>query len=204
MLRSVLTTFATAAVCVTLIAPKALANPETEAFIQTNLDKGYSILNNATLSDAQRREQFRALLLQLAASRRIALFTLGSYAMGAPSDVVDSFVVAFANYSIAVFEKGLSRYEGQTLKVTGSMDRAADDSLVQANLISPRRPEPTKVMFRVRRTETGTPTITDLLVDGVSLATTERNDFLAYLQQHNGNIPELAMRLNTMADKPVN
>ena len=204
MLRSVSSAFAMAAVCLTLIAPAALANPETETFIQKNLDKGYTILNNMTLSDAQRREQFRALLLGLAASRRIALFTLGSYAAGSPSDVVDNFVAAFTNYSIAIFEKGLSRYEGQTLKVTGSLDRAADDSLVQANLLSPSRPEPTKLTFRVRRTETGVPTITDLLVDGVSLATTERNDFIAFLQQHGGSIPELAMRLNAMGDKPLN
>ena len=204
MLRPIPAAFATFAVCISLIAPKAQANPESEAFIQQNLDKGYAILNNTNLSDAQRGEQFRALLLELAASRRIALFTLGSYAASAPPGVVDNFVAAFANYSIAVFEKGLSRYEGQTLKVTGSMDRAADDSLVQANLLSPSRSEPTKVAFRVRRTETGAPTITDLLVDGVSLATTERNDFLSYLQQHNGSIPELTMRLNAMADKPLN
>jgi hypothetical protein len=38
------------------------------------------ILNDIALSDAQRREQFRAFLLNLAASRRIALFTLGPYA----------------------------------------------------------------------------------------------------------------------------
>lgn len=204
MLRSVSAAFAMAAGCIALSIPEALANPQTEAFIQQNLDKGYLILNNTTLSDAQRREQFRALLLELAASRRIALFTLGSYTMGAPSDVVDNFVAAFTNYSIAVFERGLSRYEGQTLKVTGSMDRAADDSLVQANLLSPSHSEPIKVAFRVRKTEAGAPTITDLLVDGVSLATTERNDFLAYLQQHSGSIPELTMRLDAMTDKPLN
>jgi phospholipid transport system substrate-binding protein len=193
--------FVSATLCIALTAPAARANSETESYIQKNLDKGFSILNNKVLSDAERREQFRALLLSLAASRRIALFTLGSYAMSATPDAVENFVAAFTNYSISIFEKGLSRYEGQTLKVTGSMDRAADDSVVQAELASPSHAQPTKVAFRVRRSETGAPTITDLLIEGVSLATTERNDFTAFLQRHEGKVSELTTRLNEMSDK---
>src|SRR4029077_4837824 len=63
-----------------LVPSDARATPATEAFIQQNFDKGYLILNSTSLSEAQRREQFRSLLLDLAASRRIALFTLGPYA----------------------------------------------------------------------------------------------------------------------------
>jgi phospholipid transport system substrate-binding protein len=186
-----------------LMAPESLASPATEAFIQQSFDKGYTILNSASLSDAERREQFRTLLLGLAASRRIALFTLSSYATGAPPATIDAFVEAFTNYSIAVYEKGLNRYEGQALKVTGSADRAADDSVVQAELASPNpsNGQPIKLAFRVRRNEAGAPTITDLLIQGVSLATTERDEFTAFLKQHDGNIPELIKRLDSMADK---
>jgi ABC-type transporter MlaC component len=55
--------------------------------------------------------------------------------------------------------------------------------------------------FRVRRNEAGAPTITDLMIGGVSLATTERDEFTAYLKQHDGSIPELIKRLDAMADK---
>ena len=208
MLKSVSALCALAVLCMMFMAPEARATPATEAFIQQNFDKGYAILNNTSLSDAQRREQFRALLLELAASRRIALFTLGSYAAGAAPPTVDAFVEAFTNYSVAVYEKGLNRYEGQALKVTGSLDRAADDSVVQAELVSPNpsNGQSIKIAFRVRPGETGASTITDILIEGVSLATTERDEFTAYLQQHDGSIPELIKRLNGMADKrePLN
>jgi phospholipid transport system substrate-binding protein len=208
MLKSVSALCAMAAFCTMLTAPEARATPATEAFIQQNFDKGYMILNTTSLSDAQRREQFRALLLGLAASRRIALFTLGSYAPGAAPPAVDAFVEAFTNYSVAVYEKGLNRYAGQALKVTGSLDRAADDSVVEAELVSPNpsNGQLIKIAFRVRRSETGGPTITDILIEGVSLAATERDEFTAYLQQHNGSIPELTKRLDAMAEKgtPLN
>src|ERR1700681_675998 len=119
---------AIAALCAMFAASGARANPATEAFIQQSFDQGYTILNDASLSEAERREQFRVLLQGLAASRRIALFTLGPYAAGAAPADIDVFVEAFTNYSIAVYEKALDRYKGQALKVTGSADRAADDS----------------------------------------------------------------------------
>ena len=80
-----------AALCSMLAAPSAWASPETEGFVQQNFDKGYMILNSPSLSDERRREQFRALLIDLAASRRIALFTLGLYAKSAaPAELDES------------------------------------------------------------------------------------------------------------------
>jgi phospholipid transport system substrate-binding protein len=191
---------AAAALCAMFAAPAAQANPATEAFIQQSFDRGYAILNNASLSDSERREQFRALLLGLAASRRIALFTLGPYAASASLADIDAFVVAFTHYSIAVYEKALDRYKGQTLKVSGSTDRASDDSVVQAALANANGP-PFLVAFRVRPDENGAPTLTDIQVEGVSLAGTERADFTAFLKQHNGAIAELVKTLDALAEK---
>jgi phospholipid transport system substrate-binding protein len=192
---------AVAALCMMLGATRAQATPATEGFIQQNLDKANAILNNASLSDAERHEQFRTLLLGLAASRRIALFTLGPYAAGAPPAELDGFVDAFTHYSIAVYENALDRYKGQTLKVIGSSDRAVDDSLVQTELIGPSNAPPVKLAIRVRRGENNAPVITDLSIEGVSLASAQRADFTAYLQQHNGSISGLATNLNALSDK---
>jgi phospholipid transport system substrate-binding protein len=192
-----------AALFVALGAPHAQATPASEAFIQQNLDKANIILAATSLSDAERHEQLRALLLGLAASRRIALFTLGPYANGAARADLNAFVGAFTNYSMAVYENALDRYKGQTLKVTGSVDRAADDSLVQTEFVSPEpsNAPPIRLAFRVRRAENGAPTITDIQVEGVSFASAQRADFTAYLQQHNGSIPELAKNLNAVSER---
>ena len=71
------------------------------------------ILNSPSLSNEQRRDQFRTLLIGLAASRRIALFTLGAYAKSAAPAELDEFVEAVKNYSVSVSEYGLNQYSGQ-------------------------------------------------------------------------------------------
>ncbi len=200
MLKTILAACALATACAAIGVSDAAASPATEAFIQQRLDKGYTILNSTSLSEAERRDQFRALLLQLVASRRVALFALGPFAAGANPADLNVFVEAFTKYTVALYEKQLSRYQGQALKVTGSTDRAADDSTVQADVIdaNPSNRQADNVAFRVRPNEIGNPTVTDIVVDGLSLATMARVEIGVLMLQCNGSIPELSHRLDAM------
>ena len=48
-----------------------------------------------------------------------------------------------------------------------------------------------EVAFRVRKTSEGKPIITDMQVEGIWLALSQRSDFTAFLQQHNGSVQAL-------------
>ena len=187
-----------AALC--LMTPPALAaaaNP-AEAFIQQNIDKGYTILNNASLPDDQRRMQFRNFMLGLTDVKRIGTFTLGQYANSASKADIDAFNAAFTDYAVAVYETRLGKYKGQSLKVTGSDQRAADDVVVNADVVNPAAPPNAPVIkaaFRVRKTMDGKPIITDMQVEGIWLALSQRSDFTGYLQQHGGNVAALTENL---------
>ena len=188
--------FCALALCIALLsfaAPaRAAAANSTESFIQQNIDKGYAILNNTQLSDEQRRMQFRNFMLALTDTKRIGAFTLGQYANSAPKAEVDAFANAFTDYAVAVYESRLGKYKGQTLKVTGSQERAADDVVVNADVVSAASGgQPFKVAFRVRKTSDGRPIITDMQVEGIWLALSQRSDFTAFLQQHNGSVAAL-------------
>jgi phospholipid transport system substrate-binding protein len=173
---------------------RAAAANTAEGFVQQNIDKGYVILNNSQLSDGERRGQFRDFMLGLTDTKRIGTFTLGQYANSAPKADVDAFTNAFTDYAVAVYESRLSKYKGQSLKVTGSVERAADDVVVNADVINPgaaSNAQPFKVAFRVRKTSDARPIITDIQVEGIWLALSQRSDFTAFLQQHNGSVTAL-------------
>jgi len=183
------------------VAFAAAASP-AETFVQQNIDKGYAILN-ASLSDDQRRAQFRTFMLGLTDTRRIGMFTLGQYATGASKADLDKFTDAFIDYAVAVYESRLSKYKGQTLKVTGSSERAADDIVVNADVVNPNSSngQPFKVGFRVRKTSDGHPIITDMQVEGVWLALSQRSDFTGFLQQHGGSLAALTDNLHMQAQQ---
>lgn len=186
-------------------AQAASANP-AEAFVQQNVDRGYMILNSQSLSQEQRRAQFREFMLSLTDPRRIGMFALGQYANSASKDQIEDFVVAFTDYAVATYETRLSKYKGQTLKVTGSLARAPDDVVVNADVVSPGNgnAQPIKVGFRVRKTADGRPIVTDIQVEGVWLALSERSDFTGYLQQHGGNVASLTQLLKTQTQQMRN
>jgi len=175
----------------------APAADPAEAFVQENIEKGYAVLNSTTLSDEQRRAQFRDFMLSLTDARRIGMFTLGQYANSASKEDIEAFINAFSEYAVAVYESRLSKYKGQTLKVTGSVQSAADDVVVNTDVVNPGTPnaQPLKAAFRVRKTSDGRSIVTDIQVEGVWLALSQRSDFTGFLQQHGGRLPDLTTDL---------
>ena len=181
-------------------APQSAA----EAFIQNNIDNAYAVLGNPSLSPAERDARFRSFMLSLMDTGRIGRFTLGPYANSAsPADVAD-FEKAFTDYAIAVYESRLSEFKDLKMRVTGSAVLGKDDTVVAAFASGPELPDPAKpvrIGFRVRTDSNGRLIVTDMDVEGIWLALWERADFTSFLQQHGGNVGELARHLRSEADQ---
>ena len=187
--------------------PAAAAQNVAESFVDENIHKGLDILKNKSLSATQRRDQFETLLLGLVDVRRIALFTLGQYRRTAPPEDVEAFVGAFRNYATAAYQSYFSRYTNQQLKVIGSTQRNPTDFIVQTQLIDPGSSQaPAEVDFRVR-TDAGKPVLVDVAYQGIWLSLEERDQFVAFLGQNNGNVRTLIAHLSELAvnlGKPSN
>ena len=178
--------------------PAAAATP-AETFVNDNIQKGLSILRDQKLTTDQRRDQFQALLLNLVDVPRIALFTLGQYRRTAPQADIDAFVAAFRNYATAAYQSYFSKYTDQTLKVTGSTQRSPTDFIVQSQLIDPGSSQPpAEVAFRVR-TDGGKPVLVDVAYQGIWLSLEQRDQFVAFLGQNNGNVRTLIAHLSDLA-----
>jgi len=182
-------------------AMTAEAAVPAESFISDNIQKSLSILNDPSLTSAQRSDQFEHLLLGLTDMKRIATFTLGQYCASASKAELDEFAAAFQNYSVSVYRSYLSRYAGQTLKVTGSSQRAPDDFIintVMADASGNTGQKPLEVDFRVR-TDSGRPELTDFSVGGIWIALEERDQFAAFLAHNHGDIKNLIAHLEQVA-----
>jgi phospholipid transport system substrate-binding protein len=179
-------------------APAAAATP-AETLVADNIHKGLEILNNFQLTKDQRRAQFEGFLLGVTDLKRVAVFTLGQYGDKASPADRDAFAAAFQRYAVTVYQSYFARYSGETLKVTGSHNHAPGDDIVTTSLVDPNDQggRPLEVDFRVR-SDTGTPVIVDFSVAGVWLAPAERDQFIAYLAQHGGDVPGLIAYLDQL------
>ncbi len=195
-LRVVLTAWMIA-VATLVVAPAQAATP-AEAYVQQNVQKGLTILNNHGIPDAERRAEFRDFLTSLTDIRRIAMFTLGAARRTASPADIDAFVNAFRDYAVAVYEARLNQYSGQYLRVTGSTEVKPGDDVVRTVLVDPTAKnngtEPIEVDFRVV-TDNGRSVVIDVSIAGVWLGQEERDQFTAFLQQNNDNVGALVSHL---------
>lgn len=193
----------TLAAIVAIATPFAAARAASPAedFVQNNVQQGLTILNSGG-SKEQKRADFRSFLLRLTDLKRIADYTLGPVKNStSPADVA-AFEDAFREYAFAVYESEFTKYSGQTLKVTGSMERKAGDYLVSTVLVDPHATndrDPIQVDFRIL----GTPghfMIADIIVLGLDLAITEQDDFSSFLAQNNNSVKALTAELKQRAN----
>ncbi|MDE3114632.1 MAG: ABC transporter substrate-binding protein [Pseudomonadota bacterium] len=180
---------------------QADSTAKVEAFVQSNVQKGLTILNNHQISDTARKNQFRDFLIGLSDLHRTATFTLGAARRTASPAEIDAFVEAFRDYAVAVYESRLSAYSGQTLKVTGATERAPGDFIVTSILSDPNNSssdKPIEVDFRLVPSN-GSYKVIDASVVGVWLAIEERDQFSSFLGQHNNSVPALSKYLLDLA-----
>jgi phospholipid transport system substrate-binding protein len=176
--------------------PAAAASP-AETFVSDNIQRGLQILNTR---GPQRASQFETFLEGLTDINRIGRFTLGAARHAASAEDVAAFDAAFRNYAVAVYQSRLSGYAGQTLKVTGSTQNQPGDFTVMTVMVDPaaaQSQQPLAVGFRVV-TEQGRMVVIDVSVAGVWLSIEERDQFSAFLSQHNASIPALVTHLNQL------
>lgn len=185
-----------------LVPSLAYAASPAESFVAQNIQKGLQILSDKSISFSQRSDRFRDFLTSLTDARRIGMFTLGPAARSAPKADVDAFVSAFHDFAVAVYQSQLSRYSGQTLKVTGSMERRPGDYIVNTVMIDPNAQgqQPLEVAFRIGD-EGGHFVVLDVSVAGIWLAIEERDQFTAFLSEHHNNVAALVAHIRQLTQQ---
>src|SRR5215813_6414498 len=73
-----------------------------EDFVRGNIQAGFDILNDKSLSPSERRDRFASFLLGLTDVKRVALFLLGNYAANAAPADLDAYVAAYQDYVLAI------------------------------------------------------------------------------------------------------
>jgi len=184
-----------ALVFVPAFAPQAWAANPAEDFVSSNIQAGFDILNDQSLTPIARRDRFATFLLGLTDARRVAVFLLGRYADGASQDDLDAYVAAYQDYALSNYQTYFQLYAGQTLRVVSSRERAPGDFIVTTRMVG----QPNIAMeidFRIR-TDGARPLLVDVAVAGVWLSLAQRDQIQAVLAQNNGDIKALIAHLRS-------
>lgn len=172
---------------VAAIAPAAHAQATVNAnaassFVQTLANEAFAVLQNSSLTQTQRDQQFRQLLQKGFALDIIGNGVLGTARRTATPAQLQAFHAAFPDYVIRIYSSRLTEYGNSTLKVTGTAPAPRGDVYVRTVVSGPKVQQPIRADWRVREVEGRGLKIIDLSLEGVSMAVTQRDEFNAKIQ----------------------
>ena len=160
------------------------------AFIADLGSKAINVLTS-TASESERERQFRVLFEQAFDLPTISRFVLGPAWRTATEAQRQEFTKLFENYVIHAYTVRFNAYAGQQLKVGSARPDGDSGAVVQSEIALPNGNQPpVKVDWRVGKTGDSYK-ITDVTVEGVSMALTERQEFASIIQRGGGQIDAL-------------
>jgi phospholipid transport system substrate-binding protein len=181
LLAGVFILFAT----VSLAAPPLVNPADAVAFMNTLWDRAVEVLNNKT-DPTVREARFRELFHADFDCAGIARFVLGRYWRTASEEEQQEFVKLFEDYVVFVYTARLSNFGGEALKVRGSRSDG-DGVIVSSDVVSPGAGSPMRIDWRLV-SDNGAYKISDVIVEGVSMAVTQRSEFASVVQRNGGQI----------------
>ena len=185
MRRSLLSCFFSLIALASLAAPPPVNPADAVAFMNQLWDRAVILLNNNT-DAAIRMMRFRELFRADFDCPGIAQFVLGRYWRNASSEEQQEFVKLFEDYIVFVYTARLSNFGGETMKARGSRSDG-DGVIVSTDISSPGRTTPLRIDWRLV-SDNGSYKISDVIVEGVSMAVTQRSEFAAVVQRNGGQV----------------
>lgn len=205
----------TLGVCLALAAPAALsptafADKKSEAYVLTNANTVLKVLNDASLTDAARRQKFDQFMHQFANIEGIARRALGRFGRSLNDQQFATYYKSFENYAIEVYAVQLDPFRGEAIKVTGSRDIDEQRSQVSSVVVNSKTGKDTRVVWDVLQSKEDPSKyqVRDVGIDVngsvIWLAQDQQAQFEAFLDRNDGDVSKLVARIDQMTASMAN
>lgn len=197
---------ALAAVALSLAAPPALAQEDATvppeqatAFIQDLSGKAIDVLRDTSKTEEQREAIFRGLLKDGFDMDFIGRFVLGVNWRRASDQQREEYQELFNEYVLKTYSARLGGFTNEEFKIVGTQPAGKKDIMVNSQVIRQDGP-PVTADWRLRLVD-GAPKIIDVVVEGVSMSISQRQEFASVVQSKgiDGLLETLRARIKTDA-----
>ena len=171
---------------------------EPDAFIQSTINDAV-----ATLGSEKSREEKISDLKKIA-SETVDINGIGFYSLGSHRKDLDDakkkeYILAFNEYFMNSFSNRLVVYTDPVIEVSSKEKLNENYTIVSSKLLAnDKRPE-IKIEWRVYTKNPNKPLIRDLIIEGLSLARTQKEEFNSIIISADGNIDALISNLNNFS-----
>ena len=163
---------------------------EPDVFIQSTVNNASETLSK-NISKQEKINELKIIAKKSVDIKGIGFYSLGSARKNLNSDQKKKYFDLFENYFLKSFSSRLAEYTNPKIQVQNKKIINKNYIIVNSVLVStPERPE-VKIDWRVYTKNPDSPLIRDLIIEGLSLARTQKEEFASILNSNDGDIKTL-------------
>ena len=167
---------------------------EPDEFVQSIVDKASKVLAN-NLSKEQRIKKLKLIAIESVDIRGIGLYTLGSHRKNLSDNQKKEYNDLFYKYFLKSFSSRLADYTDPKINVLSQEKINEKYTIVSSLLVGTEKRPEVKLNWRVYTKNPNQPLIRDLIIEGLSLARTQKEEFNSVIQSNDGDINSLFLNL---------
>ncbi len=163
---------------------------EADVFIQSTVNRASQTLSN-NISKEEKITELKEIAKETVDIRGVGFYSLGSARKNLNESQKKEYLILFEDYFLKSFSSRLSEYTNPEIDVLSKKVLSENYTIVNSVLKgTSERPE-VKIDWRIYTKNKDNPLIRDLIIEGLSLARTQKEEFASILNSNNGDIKVL-------------
>jgi len=167
-----------------------LAANDPGSYVMEITETAINTLTNKSVDQNKKEAQFGKLFDKNFDVPSISRFVLGKYWKQASLDQKKNFIKAFRNYIVKTYSSRFNEYSGEQLKLVGFKNESNPKIFLVHTILERQDAPAIKVDWRIGKKKDRF-VILDIIIEGISLAITQRSEFVSVIDQNEGNIDQL-------------
>ena len=167
---------------------------EPEVFVQSTVNKASQILSK-NISKEEKINQLKIIAKDSVDIEGIGLYSIGSARKNLTDEQKKKYSTLFEAYFLKSFSSRLAEYTNPEIRVNNKKILNKNYTIVNSVLIGTSERPVVKIDWRVYTKDSNNPLIRDLIIEGLSLARTQKEEFSSILNSNKGDINALFKNL---------
>ena len=170
-------------------------SPDPQIFVKELVNDAINKLSDKNLSKEEKADFITNLAIENVDIDALGLYTLGELRKSADKSSLDKYQKAFEKYFLKSLISRLTDYSSHKFEVISAEKKSSNYTIVKSKIVQSENQPEIKIDWRVYTKNSEKPLIRDLIVEGLSLARTQKEEFSSILNSNNNDINILISKL---------
>ena len=172
---------------------------EPDVFIQSTVNRASQILSK-NISKEEKINQLKSIAKETVDIKGVGFYSLGSARKNLNDSQKIEYSKLFEDYFLKSFSSRLAEYTNPEIDVLGKKVLSEKYTIVNSLLKGTKERPEIKIDWRIYTKDPKNPLIRDLIIEGLSLARTQKEEFASILNSNDGNIKILFKTLEEFSN----